>query len=224
MPTATATRTPIPTPTPPPPTLPPQTTRDPSATPNPLQGAGEVLFSDTFDSNTGWGVGSDEASVIGFSAGRLTFTLNKPGLFRLSLWGGPVVQGGLYQVTAETSLCAGRDEYALLFNVQDLNNYYRFSLSCDGLTQAARVRDGNAIPLKDWSPSGSVIRGAPAENTLEVWAAGGTLRFFVNGVYLYTVSDATFPGGVVGLMVRSGVASQSVSVSFDDLTVRAVSP
>ncbi len=223
LPTLTPTRTPRPTSTAAPPTAPPLATPNPSATPDPFQHAGQVLFADDFETETGWGLGAEEAGVVGLGGGRLTITVTQMGMSLLSLWGGPVVRGAYYQLTASPSLCSGHDEYSLLFNLLDENNYHRFSLTCDGLTQAARVENGATIPLRDFAPTGSVIAGAPAENELGVWSAGGTLHFYVNGVYLYTARDKTFTGGVVGLYVRAR-SSETVSVSFDDLTVWAVNP
>lgn len=223
MPTRPPTNTPAPTNTPSPPTAPPGATLNPSATPNPFQNAGEVLFADTFETETGWSLGTDAAGVVGLAGGKLIITITQPGLFRISLWSGAVVKDAYYQVTALPVLCAGQDEYALLFNVQDSNNYHRFSLTCDGLTQVARVQRGATRPLKDFAPAGSVITGAPAENVMGVWSSGGTLRFFVNGVYLYTIRDSTFTGGIGGLYARART-STSMSISFDDLTVWAVNP
>jgi len=223
LPTRNPTITPRPTGTPKPPTLSPDVTRNPSATPDPLQNAGEVLFAEDFEAETGWGLGADEAGLVGLVGGKLAFTIIQPGLSRLSLWSGPVVKDASYQVTALPIFCASQDEYALLFNVQDSNNYHRFSLTCDGLTQVARVQNGATRPLKDFARAGSVITGAPAENRMGVWSSGGMLRFFVNDVYLYSVRDSTFIGGIGGLYARAR-GSASMSVGFDDLTVWAVNP
>ena len=59
---------------------------------------------------------------------------------------------------------------------------------------------------------------APAEVRLGVWANGSELRFFVNDVYLFSVTDSLLYRGGVGVFVRSS-GEGDVSVSFSDLRV-----
>lgn len=195
----------------------------PSPAPEGLEGLGDILYSDSFDGNHGWDVGPSQYGTIAISGGMLHVSVSAPNTFLRTLWDQPPVKNVYYEITARPGLCSGRDEYALLFHLTDPDNYYRFSLTCDGYVQAAKTVGGASQVLKDWTATSAYILGAPSESRIGVWTFEGRTRFYVNDHLVLSLTDSTFSGGRAGVFVRSGL-SANTSVSFDDLVIRAINP
>ena len=85
------------------------------------------------------------------------------------------------------------------------------------------LRNLTPAVLVDWTASPAIVPGAPAENTLLVWAGGKQFHFFVNGKHLFSATDETFVQGTHGFYIYDRT-SGGESVSFGHLVVRAVSP
>ena len=124
-------------------------------------------------------------------------------------------------MTTEASLCKENDYYGLLVRAISYQDYYRFSIGCNGKIRVDRVKGGNTVTLYNWSISGQVPPGAPVILTLGVWARGNEMRFFINDVFQFGVTDAIFPRGRLGVFARS-MGSTAVTVSFSNLIVRSL--
>jgi hypothetical protein len=225
--------TPLPTPTPslPGPTLNPnlvlRLTPTEPPTPDPELGVGETTYEDEFEGEAGWYWSYPENEVAAFSLGgqRLNAVM-KVGL----AGGGRLVAGppGMWvgdqqlQVTALTNLCYAKDEYGVLFRANAAaTDGYLFKLNCEGKARAEVLKNLKPAVLADWTASPAIAPGAPAENTLLVWAGGSQLHFFVNGRHLFSAVDQTFTNGTYGFYIYDRT-SGGASVSFDDLVVRSV--
>lgn len=224
MPAPQPTSSPSPTPeTPPTPGTP--------ATPDPNQGLGSFLFEDLFDGSSGWLWGFSEEGVVSFSIdnGSVLARLEAANKgWRISL--GPdafTASDQQVQLTARSEACGERDEWGLLFrgalNSNTKFNGYVFKLNCDGQASVDRLAGNKATPLLGWTPVPGVQAGAGRDNTLLVWAGQSELRFYVNGVYIGTVNDSTYPSGEYGLYVN-GRDSSSARFRFTSLRVFGVAP
>lgn len=235
--TATAvilTRTPEPTLTPAPMATPwnsqgatPGADTTAAATPDPERNAGEVIYSDPLDDSISgaWELRS-ESATFSFGSGQLNAVMSLPNVgARWTLR--PDLLGGDQQtrVTVRTNLCYDLDEYGLIFRgVRDaLRNdfFYVFKLSCSGKARLELVKNYNVTVLVDWTASAAIAAGAPAENTLLVWAAGKQMHFFVNEHYLFSASDDAYLKGGWGLYLRDRT-NGGESLSFFNLVARAV--
>jgi hypothetical protein len=125
------------------------------------------------------------------------------------------------EITASPTLCRDQDEYGLLLRVSEDQDYYRFSLSCDGHARLDRVIGQDASSPQPWVLSGAIPPGAPSVSNLAVWAAGSEIRFFVNDEYLFTIHDPVLPTGLLGVFARSA-SDMAVTVNFSDLVVREI--
>jgi hypothetical protein len=56
-----------------------------------------------------------------------------------------------------------------------------------------------------------------------VWANGEDIRFFINGEYLFSISDTVLLEGALGAFVRTA-GDEPMSVNFSDLVIREVRP
>jgi len=104
------------------------------------------------------------------------------------------------------------DDFSIIFNYQDRNNYYytSFNESVDGKTHGIfKVVDGVASKIANFS---SQISGGTTYN-VKVERSGSTIKVSRNSSLQATLQDATFNNGKVG------VGSFNNSATFDNLKV-----
>lgn len=180
---------------------------------------GEIIFSDDFSSPGGWLIEDTQRGSINVNGNELNLVIKEPGTFLYSVLEEPKFADFYVEITARPSLCAGKDEYGLMFRAAKNSTYYRYSLSCDGEVRLDRIIGGVAFSLQTWLPSTSVPSAAPSESRLGVWAVGGEFRFYINGELQFTVSDNQIAQGSLGVFARS-TGENAVTISFADLVVR----
>lgn len=196
-------------------------------TPDPNQGVGATLYEDKFDGQRwSWTFQDD---VVNFSLGQnqLNAVMGRSDSFWRVSTGPDFARAGDQQlrVTVHTNLCYAQDEYGLLFrntSTPDFKfNGYLFKVSCAGQVRVEILKDSVPSVLMDWTAAPAVVPGAPADNTLLVWAAKDKLNFYVNGKYVGSASDKTYAEGDMGLYVRDRT-NGGLSVSFSALTIKEV--
>jgi hypothetical protein len=104
------------------------------------------------------------------------------------------------------------DDFSIIFNYQDLNNYYfaSFNESIDNFTHGIfKVENGVATKIANFS---SVINAGTTYN-IKVEKTGNTIKVYRNNSLQAAVTDATFSGG------RVGFGSRNNSAIFDNLIV-----
>lgn len=197
------------TPTPRPPAL-------PTGTPDWRPGLGSEIkvdnFSDkeswdTFESDDGIATLADHSLILSAAPEVHLFSLNRD----LTLTDFHV------EVTARINICRGADEYGLLVRAIP-RAYYRFVITCDGQVRAERVAGNERLILQQPYHTNNV-RGAPAEVRMAVWVFKNELRFFLNDIYQFSVTDNNLPSGSIGFFVRSA-GSTPVTVAFTDLVIQ----
>jgi len=228
------TSTPATTPTPPPtatiqwfpstPTLPPAIPPTLAPTEDMRPGLGDLLFQDDFTKPQSWsGLGKSSAGSAAVEKNSLTIALFKPKFRMINVYANPAPQYAYIELTAQTNLCSGLDEYGLLLRYTSNASLYRYTLSCDGKVQLVRIADGVTTFPQPWQASGAVPMGAPGTTRLAVWSSGNDLRFFINDQYQFTVRDPNPTSGRVGVFARSQ-SEKALSVSFSDLLVFSIHP
>jgi hypothetical protein len=228
VPAIEATPTPLPPTASLPPTVaPPVATLVPTEvpTPDPNLGVGDVVYSDQFDGKSGWYWSfSDDAATFLASGGKLNATMKLANSYPRVTGGKSELKVGDQQlrVTAHPNACGPNDEYGVMFRVNaDITDGYAFKIRCDGQARFEVVRNYKPTALVDWAASPAIVPGAPADNTLMIWAAKGQFHFYVNDKYLFSAEDAAFDTGTFGFVLNDRTAGGE-SVSFTDLIVKAV--
>jgi hypothetical protein len=180
-----------------------------------------MVFEDDFSSPGAWQLGQSRQGTVAMGQDELTFAIVESRAYLFSTRTEPTFGNFYAEITASPNLCAGLDEYGLLFRLGSIGDFYRYSLSCDGQVRLDRVVGGTAGSPQPWLVSASVPRGAPSSSRLGVWAVGRELRFFINDEFQFAVSDSYHGSGLLGVFARSA-GENAVTVSFSDLKVYSV--
>lgn len=220
------TETPRPSETPPPaptivwfppsstPTLPVFPTNSP--TPEMSPGIGAVLFADDFSSASAWDTAVSDQGSAAISRNRLTLAA-QPGVYLVSM-NREAAFGDFYaEITARPSLCRGGDSYGIIIRSTG-DSFYRFTLTCNSMVSAERIRSSVRLLMQEPIPSGDAPPGAPGEARIGIWAVGNEMRLFINDRFQLSITDPSSPSGAIGVFVR-GAGDTPVSVTFSDLTV-----
>jgi hypothetical protein len=184
---------------------------------------GEIIFEDDFSSETGWTLTHSQAGNVAYGKNELTIAIGEMNAYLFSMREEPILSDFYLEITAEPNLCKGVDEYGVLFRTSPTNDYYRFSLSCNGQIRLDRVINGQATSPQPWMLSGSVPPGAPSSSRLGIAADGEEMSFFVNGQYQFSIHDPLLSSGGVGVFARS-TNNTAVTVNFSDLIVYEIIP
>lgn len=182
-------------------------------------GVGDLLFEDLFDDESLWSTSSDNDASATISNGRLNLVLKDRDSVLLTTRNAPTLTNFYAEITATPNFCKGQDEYGLVVRALD-GDHYRFALSCDGRAKVDRMRNGLSRQA-GWLTSGAIPSVTPSSSRLAVWAAGSQMHFFVNGLYLFSVTDSLLYKGTIGVFVHTA-GEGDVSVSFSNLQVWVV--
>lgn len=226
LPAPTATATPAPTETPTIVWFPPTHTPSPipTAALTPTQdlrpGIGSLLLKEDFEDGTDWSVVADPNATVSVSSGSINLSLRSTNDYLLTTRTSPVFTDFYVEITANPSICRGDDEYGLI--VRDNNgDHYRLSLTCDGRASVQRFFGDSLTRQTEWFTNRTIPDLAPSNSRLAVWADGSQIRFFINDLYLFSVTDTQIFKGTVGVFVHTS-GEGDVSVSFSDLQVFAL--
>jgi len=219
--TSTATTAPIPTETilwfPATSTPTPMATRIIIPTPDQRPGIGPALLHDDFTDAAIWPTSRNENGSLAYGKSEFTIAIANPGSSLSSIRPQPLLENYYLEVTATASLCQQEDSYGLILRAT-ADVFYRWVITCSGMSRLERVKSGRYTIIQDWVPSGQIPIGFPAVLKLGVWAQGQEMRFFVGDVYQFSITDPTPVSGQVGLFARSQ-GTTAVTICFSDLTI-----
>lgn len=184
-------------------------------------GVGEIIFDDDFSAPGTWGLEQNSNGTVAMGLNELTIAIVQPRAYLFSMRNEPSFSNFYVELTASPNLCAGLDEYGLLFRIRSIGDFYRYSLSCDGQVRLDRVVGGTAGSPQPWLVSASVPRGAPSSSRIGVWAVGRELQFFINDEFQFAASDSYHGSGLFGVFARSA-GDNAVTISFSGLKVYQV--
>ncbi|PWB68871.1 MAG: hypothetical protein C3F07_21120 [Anaerolineales bacterium] len=190
----------------------------PTYTPTPEMktGIGSRILSDDFSAGSDWDTAISDQGSAAVSRNRLTLAA-QPGVYLVSMNRGTNLSDFYAEITAHPSLCRGDDTYGLIVRATG-TYFYRFALSCNRMLYVDRITSGVKLVIQEPIPSGDAPSGAPGEVRIGIWAAGSEMRLFLNDRYQFSVTDASFSSGSLGVFARAA-GDTPVSVTFSDLTV-----
>jgi hypothetical protein len=179
---------------------------------------GKILLQDDFSNPKAWTLGRSDTGSVALGKNELTIAIGEANAYLFSVREAPIFTDFYLEITAEPNLCQDLDEYGVLIRVSPKEDYYRFSLSCNGQVRLDRVIGSQASSPQPWMMSGSVPPGAPSTSRIGISAQGNKMELFVNGQYQFTIQDPLLTSGGVGVFARS-TNNRAVTVNFSDLVV-----
>lgn len=190
-----------------------------AATPERRPGLGDVFLTDKISEPSLWDTAASDEASAEIARNRLNLAVQSQ-VYMTSLRHDLILNNFYAEITAHPGLCRAEDTYGFLVRANAVA-YYRFSLSCHGMAGVERVSGPKRQVLQSLTPSADVPPGAPGEVRIGVWAVGTEMRLFLNGHYQFSVTDANYATGTVGVFVKSA-GSTAAAVSFSDLSVQEV--
>jgi hypothetical protein len=184
---------------------------------------GSLIFSDDFTEPGTWQESRSSLGSAAVSNQQLTLALTDKGEYLYSLRREPELGDFYLEITASPSICRGEDEYGLLIHFTGSDNFFRFSLTCDGRARVDRLFNEKPSSPQPLTFSGAIPPGAPSSSRLAIRVVGRQMDFYVNDEYIYTVSDPSIPEGKLGLFIRSQ-NQEAMTVNFSDLQVYQAKP
>jgi len=178
-----------------------------------------VLFSDDFSQDTGdWEIFSRSEGDVFYEGGWLHV---------MNYTTAPIDTATMldhyfsdFILEVEVKLVDGTDDnwQGVVCRYQDDGNYYVFNISADGYYYISRFIDYDQTALAEATPSSYINQGWDVVNTMTVECVGNSLKLSVNGHTLASVTDSTFSGGDIGLLVTSWAGDFS-EIAFDNLVI-----
>jgi len=158
---------------------------------------------------------------VAYGQAELTVAVAEPKVRLVSLLQEEFPDDFYLEMTINPSLCYGGDVYGLLLRAADELDCYRFAMNCNGQLRFEWVRAGRMIPLTNWALSGQVQSGAPQVLRVGVWAVGGEMHFYVNGVLQFSIEKLSEREGGLGVFAVSA-GDNAVTVNFSLLVVHGI--
>jgi len=182
-------------------------------------GLGAAILTDDFSTSTLWDIAASDEASAGIDGNSLLIAAQS-GVYMTSLRHDLALDDFYLEITARPSLCRGNDDYGILVRASAVQ-YYRFGLSCNGNVHADKMNNGIRVTLQSAIPSSDVPAAAPGEVRIGMWAVGREMRLFLNGHYQFSIKEASYPRGTLGVFVNSAGDTATV-VSFSDLVIQNV--
>lgn len=179
---------------------------------------GQQILSDDFSNPEAWTQGRYAYGTVAAGKNELSLAVTKERGYISSLLQDVTLTNFYLEITANPSICRGEDEYGVLLRIKSPQDFFRFSLTCNGQARVERLLGGTASAPQPLSFQGAVPRGAPSLSRLAVWANKNEIRFYANNQYLFSVKDTALLSGSIGLFVRASTPD-AVTVNFSDLVV-----
>lgn len=228
LPTATPTQTLTPTPTidwfpaTPTPTLQPTDAPTPMPTlADAREGVTELLVEDDFSDTELWTSPHGSAGNVAYGNNNLALAAAQNGAYLFSRSPYTLAADFYLELTVETSLCQGDDQYGFVFWRQSEGDYYRLLLSCEGSYRLEVVQGGSTVVIHNWEVASRFRPNAPASNRFGLWVHNGLFQLYINDTFQFEESIARNRTGDLGVFART-VSGSALTVRFSDLQIYRV--
>ncbi len=179
--------------------------------------AGELLLSETFDSEESWERFSNEDSDLKVSDGVYHIEVNDTGY----IWGQNTLKTEDVIIEVETNQLSAFDNngYGIICRADAENNGdgYYFLISGDGYI-SIRMGLGDDVPeLVEWEENSKINKGQ-AINKIKAVCVGDYLALYVNDTFAAEATDSTYRSGFTALTSMAGDGGDA-HITFDNLTI-----
>lgn len=196
-----------------------QTITGPSAENQAELPSGEILFKDDFsNTNSGWDKVVTENGVTDYDNGAYRIYVNET---NTDTWANPGLDFGDVQIEVDATKQAGPEDndFGVMCRAKSSSQYYFFIISSDGYYGIGKVNgDQQQLLGADSLQPSEAIRQGNATNHIRAACIGSELSLTINDQLLFSVSDADFSSGDVGLIAGT-FAEPGTDIYFDNFEV-----
>jgi hypothetical protein len=188
----------------------------------PLPGARRTLFHDEFvQGSTGnWLLESDELGSSVIVPEQMLIELNAPNVIQYTTLTEPAFSDFILEVEAGLNNGSLASSYGVLFRMQGPEEFYRFSVTGDGMYILERHgRNGAVVRFtENWRGDAGINKGHGSSNILKIEADGPRIAVYVNDNLLEEVRDDSLRAGKVALSAGT-FDGAGIQAFFDNLAV-----
>jgi hypothetical protein len=180
-----------------------------------------VLFQDDFsDTGSGWDRVGDGDVTTDYADGSYNIVVNTT---QYDAWANPYQSfpsDVIVEVDATKNGGPDDNDFGVICRYTDVDNFYYFHISSDGLAAIGKVTDGeqSKIPGGDWDAFDAINTGS-ATNHIRADCVGNTLTLYVNGDQVLSATDSDHTTGDAGLMAGT-FDTAGADILFDNFVVR----
>lgn len=108
-----------------------------------------------------------------------------------------------FSITAQFKKVNGvqNNGYGLVFGRKDNDNENKFFITSGGSFIVSKEENGSRTYLKNWTKSSAIKTGIGQLNSLKIEKKGNTVKYYINGTWVYTNYSPKFYGSRVGFIV-----------------------
>lgn len=186
-----------------------------------LQVQSNILFSDDFaNSGSGWDQVNEDYKITDYANGGYRMWLTET---QYDIWANPGKSfSGPVSIEVDATKTAGPDnnDFGIICNYQDVENFYVGLISSDGYAVIGKVEAGTSTYISsEQMVSVSGINSGSATNHIRFDCNNGELTLYANGNQVaYVAYDGSFTSGDVGLQVGT-FDEGGVDMLFDNFLV-----
>lgn len=122
--------------------------------------------------------------------------------------------GRVEAVMSASKFTGNQTRLGLWLRYQDEEAFIAFMLRSDGTYRVSRWQGNGYTDLLPWTPSDAIRTGDNALNTVRVDMGADTFDLYINGQYLTTVTDNTWPEGGLAFFGSSSAAPLDFDLKF----------
>jgi hypothetical protein len=184
-----------------------------------IPGLNSLPKDDFSNSASGWGTGTDASSSVEYANDGLQLIVYETFYVTWSTPNDTVYENVHVEASVKNE---GTDPEALFGIVcnelSTSNSFYYVGVSPNGYYAFIKAADGlDDVYLKEGNSD--VVSASSSSMRIGLDCGNGILALYVNGQQIDSVSDATYPSGVVGLFAASDDQESGTSVIFDDFVM-----
>ncbi len=184
-----------------------------------IPGLNSLPKDDFSNSASGWGTGTDASSSVEYANEGLQLIVYQPLYVTWSTPDDKVYENIHIEASVKNESTDPEALFGIVCNEQGTSSsFYYVGVSPDGYYAFIKSADGiDDVYLKEGNSD--VISASSSSMRLGLDCGNGSLALYVNGQQIDSVSDTTYPSGVVGLFAASDDQEGGASVIFDDFVM-----
>ena len=184
-----------------------------------IPGLNSLPKDDFSNSDSGWGVGTDASSSVEYASDGLQMIVYTPFYVTWSTFGLETYENTHIEVSVNNTSSDEDAMFGVVCNEQGSTQaFYYVGISPSGyyafIKSSVALED---VYLKEGTSD--VISASASSMRIGLDCGNGTLTLYVNGQQIDSVSDASYPNGVVGLFAASDDLDSGATVTFDDFVM-----